>query len=287
MFQNINDLEYNTYKPVDYVVCKNCGLISQSPVPHMDLLPGFYPDEYRNYLPVNGGVFSLLKKLQFYNLAGKIIKSLNKKAKILEIGFGNGQLLLALKQKGFENLYGTDFTNKSFSSLNNLGIKLAVSNTEENFPFGEKFDAIIMNNVIEHFTNPIKVLKNCQSNLAKNGRIALITPNSNALEFSIFKRYWAGFHAPRHVFIFNDNNMKLLSKKLGFSSVGLEPMIDPGQWIISVQNILQSFNFTKTKLKNGMTWYCLPLSLYFTPIAALQNLIGRSTSMLCILKREE
>ena len=289
LFTDVEDLEYGTYKPVNYILCRNCNLISQYPPPQTNLLPTFYPNEYRNYLPVKKNLFSSLKEIQFKNLASKITKHISdNNTRILEIGFGNGQLLLALKQKGFKNLYGSDFTDKVFSSLKDSGIKLAMSNIEESFPRftnkDESFDVIIMNNVIEHFLDPIKVLKNCQRHLSNNGTIILITPNGNALESSIFKNHWAGFHAPRHTFIFSDNNIKLISKNLGFKTVEIESMTDPGQWSISIQNILQSSKLTRTNLKNGMAWYLMPLSLLFSPIAAFQNLIHKSTSMMCVLK---
>ena len=284
MFKSIKDFEYKTNKPVDYLVCKTCSLISQHPLPESDLLPNFYPEDYRNYLPVKENLFSELKKIQFNSLASRITRYLNnKEAKILEIGFGNGQLLLALKDLGYTNLFGTDFTNRVFPSLMDKGIKLQVSNIEESFSFNETFDLIIMNNVIEHFLNPMKVLVNCKNKLSKDGKVILITPNSNALEFSIFKNYWAGFHAPRHTFLFNNKNIKMLGDRLGYSKIEVQPMIDPGQISISIQNALQDLKITNTKLKNGMSWYLTPLSLFCIPIAIVENVLGRSTSMMCVL----
>lgn len=289
LFKEVQDLEYETYKAVDYALCKDCGLIFQTPPPEAKLLPGFYPPEYRNYLLVQKSLFSFLKNLQFKNLAKKITKYLCKDAnvsdvKILDIGFGNGQLLLALKTLGYKKLYGCDFTDTMFSELKNEDIALKAINIEENFPFDESFDLIIMNNVIEHFLNPASVLKKCKEHLNKNGKIILITPNSNALEFSVFGKYWAGFHAPRHIFLFNSENIQTLSKNLGFKNVLIEPVSDPGQISISIQNSLQNNNATKTKLKNGMSWYLMPLSIIVSPIANIQNWIDRSTSIMCVIK---
>ena len=283
-FKDIKDLEYYTYEPVNYVTCSSCGLISQDPLPKESLIPTFYPESYRNYLPSTNGAFSFLKNMQFERLARNLNKYFSRGEKFLEIGFGSGGLLLALNKMGYENLSGIDFNDRNFSMLKEKGIKLAVANIENHFPFTEKFDVIFMNNVIEHFLNPIKVLENCKEHLSENGKIILITPNSNALEFSIFKKHWAGFHAPRHTFIFNEKNIKSLSEKLGFKHVKILPVSDPGQWSISIQNIFQDLSLTKIKLKNGMAWYTLPLSIVCTPVAALQNCIRRSTSILCVLR---
>ena len=282
-FENIKDLEYLTYEPVNYVTCSSCGLVFQNPLPKETLIPAFYPENYRNYLPLKNGFFSKLKNIQFKKQAKKISNYFSKNDKFLEIGFGNGGLLLALKNMGYESLYGIDFNDKNFSKLKEKGIKLAVANIENDFPLSGKFDVIFMNNVIEHFLNPIKVLENCKNHLSENGKIILITPNSSALEFSIFKKYWAGFHAPRHTFIFNEKNIKELANKLKLSSVEVLPECDPGQWSISIQNTFQDSKITKTRLKNGMAWYTVPLSMICAPVATLQNVIGRSTSMMCVL----
>lgn len=283
-FQGIRDLEYGTYKPVNYLYCTNCGFISQNPIPSIDTISTFYPDEYRNYLPVKDSLFASLKKMWFKDLANKLTKDLNKDSLILEIGFGNGELLKALKKLGYENLYGLDFVQGNNSTLNMENIIVQYANAEGGIPFDKKFDLIIMNNVIEHFTDPFKVLKNCKAKLSDSGKVVLLTPNGNALEVSIFNKYWAGFHAPRHTFIFNSKNIKMTGEKLGFSQVKTEPITDPGQWSISIQNLFQNNKLTRTKLKNGMSWYLLPLSLAIAPIAVFQNAIGKSTSMMCTLK---
>ena len=287
LFKEVKDLEYETYKPVDYAVCRNCELIFQYPLPEAHLLPTFYPKEYRNYLPVQKNLFSFFKTIQFNNLARNITKHLNKNVsdvKILDIGFGNGQFLLALKKLGYKKLYGCDFTDTMFPVLHDKELTLKAGNIEECFPFDESFDLIIMNNVIEHFLRPESVLKRCKERLNKNGKIILITPNTNALEFSIFGKYWAGFHAPRHTFLFNSKNIESFGKNLGFSQIYIEPISDPGQWSISIQNIVQDNSLIKSKLKNGMSWYLMLLSIIVLPIVNLQNRIGKSTSMMCVIK---
>lgn len=285
LYNEIKDFEYSTYKPVDYFICNNCGLITQYPLPDINLLSTFYPSEYRNFLPQEETLFSSLKNIQFITLAKKITRYIkNKNAKILEVGPGNGNLLSAMKLKGYENLYGIDFKDNAFKDLEKKGIKTALSNIEEGNPFNEKFDVVIMNNVIEHFLNPFNVLRNLKKSLSKDGKIILITPNSNAIELLLFKNYWAGFHAPRHIYLFNDKNIRLLAQGLDFLKVIVKPIVDPGQWSISIQNIFQDKELTKTKLKNGMAWYLMPLSLVTTPVAISQNLIGRSTSMMCVLE---
>ncbi len=283
-FEGIKDFEYETCPPVNFSACKECRLLSQAPLPAAAALPSFYPAEYRNYLPFQLTIFSTLKEFQFQWLVRKILRHFGagKELKILEIGFGNGRLLSALKEKGYGHLYGADFTDRNFANLKDSGITLKAQDLEKGFPFDERFDVILLNNVLEHFLDPEAVLKNCRDHLTESGKIILITPSAAALDFFLFKKYWAGFHAPRHIHLFDDKNIAQLGEKLGFADVALRPLADPGQFALSIQNFLQDQPLTKTKLKNGMAWYLPFLILAISPWVFFQNFLGCSTSLLCV-----
>jgi hypothetical protein len=64
----------------------------------------------------------------------------------------------------------------------------------------------------------------------------------------------------------------------------VEHLIDPGQWAISLQNKLQAFPLTRAKLRNGLAWYTVPLSILATPLALAGQIFGRSTNILVILR---
>lgn len=286
-WDSVEDLEYQSYKAVDYVQCSSCGLIWQHPLPAPQLIASFYPENYRNYRPVKKDLLVFLKNLQTAGFAKRITRHIkkNKNARILDIGFGNGQLLLALRNQGYSNLYGSDFNSRDCDYLSEKGIKVAFSNVEEKFPFEEQFDCIVMNNVIEHFLNPMKVMEYCLEHLTEDGCLILVTPNADAMELNFFGKYWAGFHAPRHTFLFNTGSLELLSKNLGFRNAHTEPFDDPGQWAISIQNKLQSTPTFRTNLKEGLASYAVPLSIVVLPFVIGQKLLGKSTALMCVLRK--
>lgn len=285
-FKEVEDLEYLSYQPVDFYRCQDCGLLIQNPLPLLENVIDFYPENYRNYLPVDGSnLFAAIKKDKFKKQAKHLLKNFSGGARILEIGYGNGELLKALSTLGCGDLSGCDFSDKNKASLEAYGIKIQVANVEEELPFAEKFDVIILNNVIEHFLNPIAVLQNCYQHLNPDGKIILFTPNSDALELEIFGKFWAGFHAPRHTFVFNKVNLKILASRIGFNRTYFGIETDPGQWAISVQNYLQSKSFTRTKLKNGLASYTVLLAAFFIPFTWLQNFLYRPANLFVILEK--
>ncbi len=284
-FTGLKDWEYETCDHLTFYQCSNCELISQKPLPSIDIISSFYPANYRNYLPIHSGIFSQLKKIKFRDQAKRLSKFFDKDARILEIGYGNGELLLAFKDLGYQNLYGCDFSSSGAERLIDRGIQVEIVNAEQGIPFTQEFDIILLNNVIEHFLNPVAILKNCYAKLKPRGQVILFTPNSKAIEFSIFGKYWAGLHIPRHIHLFNEYNLKLMAENSNFTSVNFYADLDPAQWAISVQNLLQDTRLFHTKLQNGMSFYMIPLSLLCIPIAILQRLLGNSTGILSILKK--
>jgi len=140
---------------------------------------------------------------------------------ILEIGAGSGETLLELKKTGIANkIYGYDLVdiclNKSeFESF-------IVGNIEKDpIPFNEKFDIIILADVLEHLVEPEKVLEKLISFLKKNGKIYISLPNIrnykamyNIFFKGDFKYEEEGVLDQTHLRFFCKKNMKALITKI-------------------------------------------------------------------------
>lgn len=288
VWRGVTDYEYATYHAVDYVRCAQCGAIRQLPLPDVALIPSFYPSDYRNHLSTgSGGFFPILKNMQTRRLAKRLGRVIGRReAKILELGCGSGALLMAFKELGFRDLSGSDFDSAAEEPLVSAGIRFRPANIEKGFPFSEKFDAVIMVNVVEHFLDPAAVLRAVGEHLSTDGKIILITPNAEALELSLFGRSWSGFHAPRHVYLFSREGLRRLSGTLGFPVITLWPMSDPGQWAISLQNMFQESRIFRSRLANGLGWYTPLLAVLVSPLAWLQSFWPRrSSALLAVLHR--
>lgn len=280
VWRGVKDYEYGTYRPVDYLACSGCGTIAQSPLPDASLIPSFYPPDYRNHLAGgDGGFFPALKRIQTKWLARRVARHIGGiDRKVLELGCGSGGLLPALQDLGFRDLAGADFYDAGGAMLASRGIRFRQGDIDREFPFEEQFDAVIMVNVIEHFLDPVGVLRRIHKHLVPGGRIILITPNAGALELPIFGRFWSGFHAPRHIHLFTSSALERLGRSLGFAQVAVQPSADPGQWAISVQNALQSSRLGRARLWHGLAWYTIFLSAVSAPIAWLQNFWPRRST---------
>ena len=93
--------------------------------------------------------------------------------------------------------------------------------TIEQFETDQRFDLVLMLNLIEHVADPEAVLAKAAGRLAPGGLVWLQTPNFRALDGRIFRhRNWAGYHCPRHWALFSEAGLRRV-----LSRAGLEPVV--------------------------------------------------------------
>lgn len=160
---------------------------------------------------------------------------------VLDVGCGAGGTLLTLEKRGWVGI-GIDFDEKAVLNAKSKGLDARQGDLfSQNFK-DAKFDAIVMNHVIEHIPNPKKLLEECRRVLKDDGIMVLLTPNSNSRGHKLFKQNWRGLEVPRHLQIFSVNSLESLAKNAGFKNV---------KAFSSTQGILSIFDESKQMYKTG------------------------------------
>ena len=173
-------------------------------------------------------------------------------AKILEIGCGDGQLLKAIKRKhmSFE-VTGLDWKYQKDIEidLKRHGV-LLIENTLEEVELAEnRYDFIILNQLIEHLWEPESAIIKLHKSLKKGGLISISTPNVDGFDRVYFKNgCWGGYYAPRHLQLFNRAKLKKLLEKNGYSIVSQKNLVAPVIWAYSLQSVsIKKFNSPRLK----------------------------------------
>jgi SAM-dependent methyltransferase len=81
------------------------------------------------------------------------------------------------------------------------------------------FDAIVLNNVIEHVLLPENTIARCCELLREGGQLTAITPNIDSIGHELFGRDWRGLEPPRHLHLFNAPSLRALTNGKGFNQV--------------------------------------------------------------------
>jgi len=138
-------------------------------------------------------------------------------AHLLEIGFGNGEVLDRLQSYGWE-VEGVEADPIAVENARDRGLNVRIGDLiDQNYP-DESFDAIVSSHVIEHVPDPLKFLIECYRILRPEGRLVFYTPNTNSWGHRLYKEHWRGLEPPRHLFIFTISSLTALACEAGFKN---------------------------------------------------------------------
>ncbi|MBI4549461.1 MAG: methyltransferase domain-containing protein [Candidatus Omnitrophica bacterium] len=208
------------HKPLQVVICRDCGLVFVNPAPPERELNQFYASSYReNYKKIHTPrprhVFRsglrALTRIRF-------LKSLRlpSQAAVLDIGAGMGDFLYLSNRHGFQTQGLEPHQGFARFGKETLGVTIQEKPLQEaNFP-DESFDAITMHHVLEHMWNPVKSLGSIERFLRPGGKLVVEVPN-----------IMATFHAPHrqfhfaHLYYFSAWTLEAAASQAGFKMASM------------------------------------------------------------------
>src|SRR5438046_2765463 len=112
------------------------------------------------------------KRVDF--IADVLHDSLPPNGRILDVGCGNGVISRHLGRLGF-NVLGIDVSEKTIEMAKAIepmpNVTFMKKSAEELVASGERYDAVICSEVLEHLDNPGALLKVLHETLAENGKL--------------------------------------------------------------------------------------------------------------------
>ena len=224
-----------------YMQCKICDVVFLQNPPKNEL-EKIYPDTYYSNIQANNVRFGLqqfvwwVKKKIDGHLIKKILKKIpSPELRVLDVGGGGGSVLDLVRElePRVKDTCIIDLNKNAKKIAEDKGHQFLMT-TIERAKIKDKFNFVIMLNLIEHVASPKSVLKKIHSITKSGGYVLLKTPNTNSLNFRIFKStYWGGYHAPRHFVLFNEMNFRTVCEKAGFSSIKIMRTQGAPQWVAS------------------------------------------------------
>jgi len=145
----------------------------------------------------------------------KVLPS-DKKANILDIGCGNGNVLYALRKRGYQNLHGIDLDEEVVKFVKRHGIPCEKTNIIGYKP-NEKYDFILMNHIMEHLPKKevIPLLSYIRTSLLNpKGKIVIRVPNAQAYTGC----YWA-YEDFTHETLYTTGSLDYVLRSAGFRRI--------------------------------------------------------------------
>lgn len=262
LWSDIRDYEYGVPWRSKLLECPRCGLVVHEPRITADDIPKLYPDTYHAYTGGAGGrgLYWKLRKLLARSTLRGLLPHLPRGGRLLEVGCGNGSFLqLIAEARPDLELHGVDIVDTGITGI--AGFTFHQGQLEQiDLPAGH-FDALYFSNLIEHVPDPFVFLKKCRTLLRPGGVVYGNTPDHLSIDRYLFGKRWAGYHYPRHTFLFDHRNMREILEACGFSRVELRGSY--AFWSLSLRNIFQEGHGPKKRGLShaAITGLALPFDL--------------------------
>jgi 2-polyprenyl-3-methyl-5-hydroxy-6-metoxy-1,4-benzoquinol methylase len=153
-----------------------------------------------------------------------INNKLDSKGKLLDIGCGNGALLIYAKESGWE-VEGSELVESIAKFVKNeLNIDVKVGNFMNGYQNESTFDLVTFRHVLEHIPNSIKVMNEISRLLVPRGYAMMEFPNIEALSLKYrrflsnmgYKKKYSEGYQPGHCNEFSRESFQYLCDKTGF-----------------------------------------------------------------------
>jgi len=284
------DYEYRTSSDTFRAVqCHACSLVYLNPRPDVSEFETIYPPNYHAFDFSEkdfGVVYRVRSRLEAKRLLS-FCADLPADARILDVGCGDGFHLKLLTQYGEKGwtLEGVDLDERAVRMAERANLKVHLGSIEDLHLPEDSFDLAFMIQTVEHLEKPVEILSAVKNILKRGGRLVIVTDNTDAFDFKIFKKkYWGGYHFPRHWNLFNRKSFGRLAEKVGFETIEIKTIVSPVNWVYSIHNWLVDRNAPRFLINQFTLKSTVSLSA-FTSLDIVLQKFGRGALLRAILQK--
>jgi 2-polyprenyl-3-methyl-5-hydroxy-6-metoxy-1,4-benzoquinol methylase len=199
------------------VKCDDCNLIYISPRPDDTEVTRLYTEEHAVLYADAQFQFDGFNRMEAARTLSKI-RNYRRAGSVLELGPGGGCFLAEARKRGYEP-YGIE--------LNPIEARWIKENLQipcESVPLsgvsfrGKDFDIVYHRDVLSHLSDPIRVFRDINRALKKDGLLVFETGNIADVR-ERYMKYFSQFLYPDHLFFFGEKSLNTLLERTGFKCV--------------------------------------------------------------------
>lgn len=197
----------------DLYACRACGTVSQAGLPRGRALLDLYRAmEDGDYLREEPG-----RRATARRLLDLVERHATRRGRLLDVGCGHGLLLDEARERGWrvQGLEPSAAARGHASSVLGLPVR---DGTLASLDPEERYDAIVMADVLEHVDDPLLELRRCARALAPGGVACVVTPDPGSRTARIAGARWWGF-LPAHTHLLPRRTLRTALERAGLSVV--------------------------------------------------------------------
>lgn len=195
---------------LDALECQECFMISVNPHFSSKGLELLYSQYYSNKRTIDSKIKDDRKIT--YQIDKKFVENFVSSGSVLDIGCSGGEFLSVFEKDKWDREGVEIDPYAAEMAFKNYGIHVRVGHFIE-MQIGKKYDLIMLRGVIEHFSDPINVLKKCSELLKPDGFLFITaTPLGDSFAFNVYREKWVLFSALEHIHYFS---LKHLNEIMG------------------------------------------------------------------------
>jgi hypothetical protein len=176
----------------DLFRCRDCGTVQQPSLPRGGALHELYRDmRDADYLAEEEGRRRTARRLL------DLISGHVPAGRLLDVGCGHGLLLAEARERGYE-VEGLELSaHAARHARDRLGLTVRELALEDADMEDERYDVVVMADVLEHLGDPVAALRRCTELLAPGGALLVVTPDPSSPTARLARDRWWGY-LPAH-----------------------------------------------------------------------------------------
>jgi SAM-dependent methyltransferase len=241
-----------------------------SPQPTQTESAQFYSTDYMSKAGTTS-LFSAMVEIWDNAAARRFAGRIGLHSRVLDYGCGDGTFVRRLHSAGCENAFGFEPMERGHTDPHIFTSIEAIRDA------GLSFDAIWMNNSIEHLVDTDATMSQLRGMLKPGGIVWGLTPNASHRAASMFGRNWGYLHFPYHTAMFSAVGLRIAARRWGFSGMLFRKTFLPSAWAFTLEHYMKMM--LRTPVRGHLRVY--PLLLLATlPVAVVDRLVPGNTTEL-------
>jgi SAM-dependent methyltransferase len=132
-------------------------------------------------------------------------------SRVLDVGCGSGERLLALQRAGLRCLLGVDaFVDSDIVYPNGVHVRNGTIHDIDDI-----FDVIMFHHSFEHLSDPLATIQSVARIMAPDGVCLIRTPTVSSYAWEHYRERWVQLDPPRHFFVHSLESMRQLASHVG------------------------------------------------------------------------